>query len=96
MLDHSNIIRLHEIIDDPEEDKLYLVFDYLKCGSLENYINKKDGLDSYKMRRYFRDLIAALRYCHKCANVIHRDVKPENILINENDKAVLIDFGVSS
>ena len=94
-LDHTNIIRLHEIIDDPDEDKIYLITDYLKCGSLQTQIDK-DSLTSEKIRNYFRDLIAGLRYCHQCANVVHRDVKPENIMINEEGRAVLVDFGVSS
>ncbi len=48
------------------------------------------------VRPYFIDMLKALHYCHKVANVIHRDIKPDNIMINHNDEAVLIDFGVSS
>ena len=45
---------------------------------------------------YFIDMLKALHYCHKVAKVIHRDIKPDNIGINHNGEAVLIDFGVSS
>ena len=48
------------------------------------------------MRLYFIDMIKALCYCHKTAKVIHRDIKPDNIMINHNNQAVLIDFGVSA
>lgn len=48
------------------------------------------------MRLYFIDMLKALSYCHKVANVIHRDIKPDNIMINYNNEAVLIDFGVSA
>ena len=41
-------------------------------------------------------MLKALHYCHKIIKVIHRDIKPDNIMINHNDEAVLIDFGVSA
>ena len=41
-------------------------------------------------------MLKALHYCHKIAKVIHRDIKPDNIMVNHNDEAVLIDFGVSA
>jgi serine/threonine protein kinase len=41
-------------------------------------------------------MLKALYYCHKVVNVIHRDIKPDNIMINYNNEAVLIDFGVSA
>lgn len=47
------------------------------------------------MQPYFIDMLKALYYCHEIAKVIHRDIKPDNIMLNHNDEAVLIDFGVS-
>ena len=41
-------------------------------------------------------MLKALHYCHKVVKVIHRDIKPDNIMLNHNDVAVLIDFGVSA
>ena len=41
-------------------------------------------------------MLKALHYCHKVAKVIHRDIKPDNIMVNHNNEAVLIDFGVSA
>lgn len=41
-------------------------------------------------------MLRALYYCHKKIGVIHRDIKPDNIIINHNDEAVLIDFGMSA
>ncbi len=40
-------------------------------------------------------MLKALFYCHRVVNVVHRDIKPDNIMINHNNEAVLIDFGVS-
>jgi serine/threonine protein kinase len=41
-------------------------------------------------------MLKAIHYCHNVIKVIHRDIKPDNIMINHNDEAVLIDFGVSA
>jgi len=48
-----------------------------------------------KVRLYLIDMVRALHYCHRVIKVIHRDIKPDNIMINHNEEAVLIDFGVS-
>ena len=48
------------------------------------------------MRHYVVDMVKALHYCHRVIGVIHRDIKPDNIMVNHNDEAVLIDFGVSA
>jgi serine/threonine protein kinase len=47
------------------------------------------------MHSYFIDILKALHYCHFEAKVIHREIKPDNIMISQNNEAVLIDFGVS-
>jgi len=54
------------------------------------------GLKQSQVRLYFIDMLKALYYCHKIIKVIHRDIKPDNIMINHNNEAVLIDFGVSA
>jgi len=41
-------------------------------------------------------MIKALYYCHKVIGLIHRDIKPDNIMVNHNNEAVLIDFGISA
>lgn len=116
-LDHPNVIWLHEIIDDPNKDHIYLVTQFLQKGSLGNLTEEKNkkyeshnelckqegrtsdmkfvGLNLNIIRMYLIDMLKALHYCHKVAKVIHRDIKPDNIVINHNDEAVLIDFGVS-
>ena len=54
------------------------------------------GLSSSVVRSYFIDLLKALHYCHKVIGLIHRDIKPDNVMINHNNEAVLIDFGLSA
>jgi serine/threonine protein kinase len=60
---------------------------YLKC--------KYKGLKTSICRLFLIDMLKALHYCHKVVKLIHRDIKPDNIMINHNSEAVLIDFGVS-
>jgi serine/threonine protein kinase len=48
-----------------------------------------------ELKNYFRDMLKAIYYCHNVIKVFHRDIKPDNIVINHNQEAVLIDFGVS-
>lgn len=57
---------------------------------------KRVGLTQNVVRLYFIDMLKALYYCHKVTKVIHRDIKPDNIGINHNGEAILIDFGVSA
>ena len=66
-----------------------------KCIS-EGLPVKKIGIKLKDVRTYFIDMLKALHYCHKIVKVIHRDIKPDNIMINHNNEAVLIDFGVSA
>ena len=95
-IDHINIIKLHEIIDDPNTDKVYLIMDYLSGGSLADKLDKCDnGLDIDAARMYFKGLISAVHYCHEVQKISHRDIKPENILLDKFNKVKLCDFGVS-
>lgn len=89
------MLALHEIIDDASVEKVYLITELVKNGSLADKVNGKKPLTEEEIRSYFRDIFCALEYCHDCVGVIHRDIKPENILIDENNRAKLADFGVS-
>jgi serine/threonine protein kinase len=95
-LEHPNIIWLHEIINDPHKKYIYLVTEYHAKGSISELLKKENtGLKSEQVRKYLIQLLKALYYCHKVIKVIHRDIKPDNIVLNNQGEAVLIDFGVS-
>lgn len=94
-LDHENVVRLFEVLDDPSCDKLYIIMEYVKNGSLITKLQKSKTLQPHNLWKYFRDLITGLNYLHECAGIIHRDIKPENLLIDDNDKLKISDFGVS-
>lgn len=61
-----------------------------------------DGLSDHerlpidRVWKWTRGVVSALTYCHEESSIIHRDVKPENIMLDKDDKAYLVDFGVST
>ena len=83
-LDHKNIVKLHEIIDDPLKNKVYMVMDYLPGGTLSEKLQLGDqsGIPEEDVRRYFKDLVSALYYCHEVKSLAHRDVKPDNMMLS--------------
>lgn len=89
-LRHDNVITLLEVFR--KKGKLHLVFEYVEKTILEVLERKPNGLDEGEVRRYTYQLLRAVDYCHS-HNVIHRDVKPENILISKNGALKLCDFG---
>lgn len=54
------------------------------------------GLKVWQVRLYLIDLLKALHYCHEIVKVVHKDIKPDNIMVGHDQEAVLIDFGVAS
>ena len=73
---------------------LYLVMDFLPGGDLMSLLMKKDILSEDEARFYIAELILAVESCHNM-NCIHRDLKPDNILIDKNGHIQLSDFGLS-
>ena len=91
-LKHPNIISIHDVFE--ENGTAYYVMEYLDRGSLAELVKQRGRLSEADALRYIRQIADALRYIH-ARNMNHLDVKPANILINETDGAVLIDFGLS-
>lgn len=87
---------MHEIIDDPQSKKIYIVMDYLQGGTLSELLDESEsGLPLERVRIYFRGLLSAIHYCHEVKNIAHRDIKPENIMLDKYGEVYLCDFGVS-
>lgn len=107
-LDHPNIVKLHEVIQDNSKDKVYLVMDWVKKGAVmsKDYWKNELGtrrlkdvdipqnLSIEKARKYFQGLVSGIYYCnffylmkleHKM-KLCHRDVKPDNLLIDSDDR----------
>ncbi|KAG6517575.1 hypothetical protein ZIOFF_020971 [Zingiber officinale] len=75
-------------------ENLYLVMEYLNGGDLYSLLRNLHCLDDDMARTYMAELVLALEYLHSM-NVIHRDLKPDNLLIARNGHIKLTDFGLS-
>jgi serine/threonine protein kinase len=92
-LDHNNIVKLYDVIITPA--KVYLILEYCSGGTLEKYIEDKAKLTERQIHHYFSHLSEALKYL-RSKNVLHRDIKPHNLLINEDNELKVSDFGLST
>ena len=77
-----------------EDDFLYLVMEFLPGGDFMNLLIEKDKLTEEEARFYIAELILAVDSIHKL-DCIHRDIKPDNILIDKNGHIKLSDFGLA-
>ena len=97
-LHHRNIVALHAVIDDAESEKLYLIMDYIPNGIIVKYKSDNkmqcETLDELTVKRYMRQIVDGLRYLHK-HGIVHRDIKPDNILVGDHGRVYLSDFGVA-
>ena len=92
-LDHLNIIKTYSIRDDPK--KFYIIMEYCEKGELFKYIIKNKKLKENEAAFFFYQIINGIEYIHN-KNIVHRDMKPENLLITENNIIKIIDFGLSN
>jgi [calcium/calmodulin-dependent protein kinase] kinase len=95
-LNHPNLVQLIEVLDDPTEDSLYMVLEYCKKGVIMKVglDEQADPYDEEDCRCWFRDLILGIEYLH-AQGVVHRDIKPDNLLLTEDNVLKVVDFGVS-
>ena len=91
-LNHPNIVRIIDVFE--ENGTAYYVMEYAEGGSLADKVRAQGHLSEAVATRYIKQVAEALDYIHQ-RKMNHLDVKPGNIMLNENDDAVLIDFGLA-
>ena len=93
-LKHDNIVTLHDVIHT--ENKLMLVFEYMD-KDLKKYMDARGDrgqLETPTIKRFMQDLLRGTAFCHD-NRVLHRDLKPQNLLINTKGQLKLADFGLA-
>lgn len=91
-LAHPNIVNIYDT--GIEEDIYYIVMEFVKGETLKKYIQKKGKLSEQETVKISRQVAEALKHAHT-NNIIHRDIKPHNILITEEGIAKVTDFGIA-
>ncbi|MGJ7506607.1 protein kinase domain-containing protein [Variovorax sp. GT1P44] len=91
-LDHPGIVRVYEVFET--DGALCMVLAFVDGQSLEDLLQAHDALDPSVALPIFKVVLSALDYAHR-SHVIHRDVKPSNILIDRTGRALLCDFGIA-
>jgi negative regulator of PHO system len=93
-LKHTNIVRLHDVIHT--ETKLVLIFEFCE-QDLKKYMDAhgdRGALDPMTVRSFMYQLLKGTAFCHE-NRVLHRDLKPQNLLINRKGELKLGDFGLA-
>uniref|UniRef100_A0A7E4VGY6 Serine/threonine-protein kinase par-1 n=1 Tax=Panagrellus redivivus TaxID=6233 RepID=A0A7E4VGY6_PANRE len=92
-LDHPNIVKLYQVMET--ETTLYLVMEYASGGEVFDYLVAHGRMKEKEARAKFRQIVSAVQYLHS-KNIIHRDLKAENLLLDSAMNIKIADFGFSN
>jgi len=91
-LEHPNIIPIYRVTKTGRV--IYFVMKYLRGGSLSRVMHERKKLDPPEIRKLLIDVGGALGHAHK-SGIVHRDVKPDNIMFDEHGVCIVTDFGIA-
>ncbi len=92
-LDHPNIVRAYDIDQD---DKLhFLVMEYVDGANFQEIIKRSGPMDVPRAAHYIRQAALGMQHAHEAAGLVHRDIKPGNILVDRNGIVKILDMGLA-
>lgn len=92
-LEHPNIVSIEKVLET--DHAMYIVCTYCGGGSLLELVNRQCGLPEKDARKIIRQLCDAIHYLHKDMRVCHRDIKLDNVLLDDDGNVKLCDFGLA-
>lgn len=90
-IDHPNIIKLYDVYFDESSKNIYFMIDLYERGDLSTFLNGKKIKEKYT-KNYMRQIKDGLEYLYN-KKILHRDLKPQNILVSKENTLVITDFG---
>lgn len=93
LIEHPHVLGLYDVYENKKF--LYLILEHVSGGELFDYLVSKGRLSIKEARKFFRQIISALDFCH-CHSICHRDLKPENLLLDDKGNIKVADFGMAS
>jgi serine/threonine protein kinase len=92
-LDHPNIVRAYDI--DQDDNLHFLVMEHVDGSSLQEIIKRAGAMDVIRATHYIRQAALGLQHAHETAGLVHRDIKPGNILVDRNGIVKILDMGLA-
>ncbi|MEW9124008.1 MAG: Stk1 family PASTA domain-containing Ser/Thr kinase [Thermotaleaceae bacterium] len=92
-LSHPNIVNIYDVGND-DHDIYYIVMEYVKGKTLKQYIKEKGTLETEDCIHIAKQIALALQHAHS-NHIVHRDIKPHNILITDDSRVKVTDFGIA-
>lgn len=90
---HRNLVSFYELF--VEGERVYFTMEYVEGPTFLQHVRHGLGIDYPRLRNTISQLAAGLSYLHR-AGKLHRDVKPSNVLVSKEERAVLLDFGLAT
>ncbi|MFC6884068.1 MULTISPECIES: protein kinase domain-containing protein [Actinomadura] len=91
-LNHPGVVTVHDVVD--EDGRPWIVMELVQARSLQEIVDEDGPQPPVRVAAFGRQIVAALNAAH-AIGILHRDVKPANVLITSDDRAVLTDFGIA-
>lgn len=91
-LSHNNIVNVFDVTENDEN--FFLVMEYIQGLTLSEYIKQHKPLDVQTVLNFTKQIIDGIKHAHD-NQIVHRDIKPQNILVDENQTLKILDFGIA-
>lgn len=92
MLSHPNIVNIYDV--SVKDNVKYIVMEYVEGITLKNYMTRKEILSFREIMSYTEQILHALEHAHQ-KGIVHRDIKPQNIMLLKNGIIKVMDFGIA-